>query len=213
MIKIDTSESLFYAHTRLPTEHGLFDLRVLQRDGKEHLVMSMGDLQGGEGVLVRVHSECLTSEVFGSLKCDCKAQLDLALARVAHEGSGCVIYLRQEGRGIGLGNKIRAYALQDQGADTVDANRLLGLGDDLRTYEAAAEMLNALGVKSVRLMTNNPEKIEGLTSFGIEIDERVQTVAGINDVNRGYLETKTRRMRHLINEDVLDERDKRWRVV
>ncbi len=209
----DTSESLFYAHTMLPTEHGLFDLRVLKRDGKEHLVMSMGELKDGEGILVRVHSECLTSEVFGSLKCDCKAQLDLALARVAHEGLGCVIYLRQEGRGIGLGDKIRAYALQDQGADTVDANRLLGLEDDLRTYEAAADMLNALGVKSVRLMTNNPEKIEGLTSHGIQIDERVQTVAGINDVNRGYLETKTRRMRHLINEDVLDERDKRWRVV
>ena len=209
----ETSESLFYAHTRLPTEHGTFDLRILQRDGKEHLVMSMGDLKDGEGILVRVHSECLTSEVFGSLKCDCKAQLDLALGRVAREGLGCVIYLRQEGRGIGLGNKIRAYALQDQGADTVDANRLLGLGDDLRTYEAAADMLNALGVKSIRLMTNNPEKIEGLTSHGIEIEERVQTVAGVNDVNRGYIETKTRRMRHLINEEVLDERDTRWRVV
>ena len=212
-MSIDNSESIFYAHTKLPTEHGEFDLRVLERDGREHLVISQGNLRDQEGVLVRVHSECLTSEVFGSLKCDCKAQLDLALSRVADEGQGCVIYLRQEGRGIGLGNKIRAYALQEQGVDTVDANRMLGLEDDLRTYEAAAEMLNALGVKSVRLMTNNPEKIQGLSELGIRIEQRVHTIAGINQVNRGYLETKVRRMSHLINDDALEIESKRRRAV
>ena len=149
-------------------------------------------------------SECIpnarTSEVFGSQKCDCKAQLDLALSRIQSEGSGCVVYLRQEGRGIGLVDKIRAYALQEKGADTVDANRMLGLGDDLRTYGVAARMLSGLGIKKVKLMTNNPEKVKGLTDEGIEVTERVNTIAGVNSVNRGYLQTKLERMNHQISE-------------
>ena len=209
----ESSESRFYAKTKLPTEHGLFDVRVIRRDGKEHLVISMGHLEDASGVLVRVHSECLTSEVLGSLKCDCKAQLELALKRIAKVGRGCVIYMRQEGRGIGLGNKIRAYALQEQGVDTVDANRLLGLDDDTRQYDAAAEALEALGVRSIRLMTNNPEKVEGLTRLGVLIEDRVDTIAGINDVNRGYLETKTRRMRHMIDDDALAPPAKRLQVI
>lgn len=207
------NQSIFYAHTKLPTEHGVFDVRVIERDGKEHLAISIGELCDQKGVLVRVHSECLTSEVLGSLKCDCKAQLDLALTRIAEAGVGCVIYLRQEGRGIGLGNKIRAYALQEEGADTVDANRLLGLGDDLRTYGLAAEVLAALGIQSVKLMTNNPEKVEGLSAHGVTIDERVDTIAGINDVNRNYLETKTRRMRHFFSDESLAQPTNRMRVV
>ena len=162
----EPKELAFFAHTKLPTEFGEFDVRVFNRDGKEHLAISCGDLAGAEGVTVRVHSECLTSEVLGSLKCDCKAQLDLALQTIAAEGLGVVFYLRQEGRGIGLGNKIRAYALQEQGADTVDANRLLGLEDDTRSYEVAADMLEALRVTSVRLMTNNPEKRYNTTITG-----------------------------------------------
>ena len=189
----------FFARTTLPTVHGDFDVRVFLDEDKEHLALGVGPLDGEEAVLVRVHSECLTSEVFGSLKCDCKAQLDLALAAIQAAGQGVVLYLRQEGRGIGLGNKIRAYALQEQGADTVDANRLLGFEDDLRQYGVAAQMLAALGVRSVRLLTNNPEKLDGLAQAGVNVVGRVPAVAGENDVNRGYLETKRRRMGHLLD--------------
>ncbi len=190
--------SPFYAHTRLPTTHGTFDVRVFRdADGLEHLAVSTGQLDGAEGVLVRMHSECLTSEVLGSLKCDCAAQLDTALSAIARTGRGCVLYLRQEGRGIGLGNKIRAYALQEQGADTLEANRLLGLPDDTRSYDVAAKMLRGLGVRSVNLMTNNPLKIEGLESLGVTVRGRVPCVVGLNAVNRGYLETKAARMGHM----------------
>jgi GTP cyclohydrolase II len=212
-VSTDTKELAFFAHTKLPTEFGEFDVRVFNRDGKDHLAISCGELDDGAAVTVRVHSECLTSEVLGSLKCDCKAQLDLALKTIASEGRGVVFYLRQEGRGIGLGNKIRAYSLQEQGADTVDANRLLGLEDDTRCYQVAAQMLELLKIKSVRLMTNNPEKVKGLEEYGVNVVERIDAVAGINDINRDYLVTKTRRMGHLIEDRELAAPKSRWRVV
>lgn len=188
----------FFAQTRLPTEYGDFDVRVLvDADGLEHVALSVGELAGARDVHVRVHSECMTSEVFGSLKCDCRDQLEAALASIQAAGQGVVLYLRQEGRGIGLGNKIRAYQLQAEGADTVDANRLLGFADDLRSYEVAGEMLAALGVRSVRLITNNPSKIDGLAANGVEVVGRLPLVAGVNTTNHGYLETKRQRMGHL----------------
>ena len=194
----------FFAQTRLPTEYGDFDVRVLvDADGLEHVALSVGELAGARDVHVRVHSECMTSEVFGSLKCDCKAQLEAALRHIQAEGRGLVCYLRQEGRGIGLGNKIRAYALQNAGADTVDANRMLGLGDDLRRYDSATAMIGALGIRSVKLMTNNPLKVEGLREGGVEVTGRVPVVTGINDINHGYLETKRQRMGHLYGADEL----------
>lgn len=191
-------EDAFYAQTVLPTEHGPFDVRVMRDDdGNEHIALTVGDVTDGEEVLMRMHSECLTSEVLGSLKCDCKAQLDAALRRIQAAGRGLVIYLRQEGRGIGLGNKIRAYALQSAGADTVDANRRLGFEDDLRDYSIAVRMIRALGIRSVRLMTNNPLKLNALLEAGVEVRGREPIVTGVNPVNLGYLETKRQRMGHL----------------
>lgn len=196
-MSVDAPE-FFYAQSRLPTEIGTFDLRVhVDADGNEHLAVSAGPLEGAIELPTRIHSECLTGEVLGSLKCDCKPQLDAALRFIQHNGAGLVLYLRQEGRGIGLGNKIRAYALQDAGADTVDANRLLGFEDDLRRYDVAVEMLRALGVSSVALMTNNPAKVDALRDAGIEVSGRIPHVTGVNDVNVNYLETKKRRMGHL----------------
>jgi GTP cyclohydrolase II len=212
-VPLVSDENVFFAKTKLPTAQGDFDLRVFMEGEKEHLAISCGDLSEGEDVVVRVHSECLTSEVLGSLKCDCKAQLDLALATISEEGRGVVLYLRQEGRGIGLGNKIKAYALQEQGIDTVDANRMLGLEDDSRDYQCAADMLKGLGIRSIRLMTNNPEKVKGLKAFGVKINGRLETVAGINPVNRQYLLTKTERMGHLINPSDLKVRTGRVKAV
>ncbi len=195
-----SSEDAFYARTALPTAHGVFDVRVFRGpDGKEHLAISVGDLAGADAVPTRVHSECLTGEVLGSLKCDCKPQLDAALRLMQDRRRGVVLYLRQEGRGIGLGNKIRAYQLQEGGADTVDANRMLGFGDDLRRYDVAAEMLRALGVRSVQLVTNNPTKVEGLREAGIEVVDRLPLVTGVNRVNHGYLQTKRQRMGHIFD--------------
>lgn len=194
---LGTDAASFYARSALPTVHGLFDLRVWREGEVEHLAISVGEVAGAERLPVRVHSECLTGEVLGSLKCDCKAQLDAALAAIQVAGRGVVLYLRQEGRGIGLGNKIRAYRLQEQGVDTVDANRLLGFADDLRRYDVAADMLRALGVKSVALVTNNPQKVDGLSAAGIDVVERVPLVTGMNAINAEYLETKRVRMGHL----------------
>ncbi|MEE2758018.1 MAG: GTP cyclohydrolase II [Myxococcota bacterium] len=191
----------FYAQTHLPTEYGDFDVRVYRHQGKEHLLISVGDLDGAKRLPVRVHSECLTGEVLGSLKCDCKPQLLAALAYIAERGRGAVAYLRQEGRGIGLGNKIRAYRLQEDGYDTVDANRELGFGDDLRQYDMAAEMIAAAGIESVELMTNNPLKIEGLKAEGIPVVGRIEISVGENSVNTDYLETKRVRMGHMLDED------------
>ena len=207
MVSGTPQEGPFFACTRLPTEHGDFDVRVFLADGKEHLAISCGELAGIEGVPVRVHSECLTGEVLGSLKCDCKAQLDSSLQYIGEQGRGAVVYLRQEGRGIGLGNKIRAYRLQEDGADTVDANRLLGFGDDLRNYEVAADILRALDVASVSLITNNPLKIDGLRDAGITVVDRIRIVAGVNEVNGDYLETKRLRMGHMLEEGAVAAAD------
>jgi GTP cyclohydrolase II len=189
-----------YAEANLPTEYGLFRVIVYREvlgrgQMHDHVAVVMGDVAGDE-ILTRVHSECLTGEVLRSLKCDCREQLDLALRRIAEAGRGAVLYLRQEGRGIGLGDKIRAYALQDQGVDTVDANRLLGLPDDSRHYGVAAWMCADLGIRSVVLMTNNPLKVQQLRAGGVPVVRRVSVQVEPNEYNRGYLVTKTRRMGH-----------------
>lgn len=190
-----------YAETLLPTVHGQLRCVVYQTpEGVEHVAMVAGAIDDGAEVLCRIHSECLTSEVLGSLKCDCKAQLDAALDRVAREGRGVVLYLRQEGRGIGLGNKVRAYALQEEGHDTVDANRLLGLPDDAREYQEAAAMLRDLGVTKVNLMTNNPLKVEGLERGGVEVTHRIKHVVAATPHAVSYLEVKRQRMGHLYSE-------------
>jgi len=202
-----------YAETNLPTSHGEYRTVVFRerKTGLEHLALVMGEVAGHEAVPVRVHSECLTSEVFGSLKCDCKAQLDHALDVVARAGTGVVLYLRQEGRGIGLGNKIRAYALQAQGADTYEANRLLGFADDLRHYGVAAEMLRLLGIGSVELITNNPLKIAALVDEGIAVRRRIPSIAPVHKVNEHYLRVKVERSGHMIDlpENVDEASDKR----
>jgi GTP cyclohydrolase II len=201
------SQSTHTATAPLPTRHGLFTTHVFRSTAhgegvageaheKEHVALVFGDVAGKSSVLVRVHSECLTSEVFGSLKCDCKEQLDAALAEIARRGAGAVLYLRQEGRGIGLANKIRAYDLQSRGHDTVDANRMLGLPDDARRYDVARDMLDYLCVKSVRLMTNNPEKVQGLRALGVNVVSRVPVVVAPNPFSAGYLEAKRMRMAH-----------------
>lgn len=195
------------ASTPLPTVHGTFDLRLFEFKGQqqEHLAISVGELSGDEPVLVRLHSECLTGEILGSLKCDCGDQLDYALKAITQEGRGLVLYLRQEGRGIGLANKLRAYALQALGADTVDANRLLGLPDDARQYDAAAAALRHLGVKSVRLLTNNPSKVQSLEKLGIPVMERVPVVVANNPIAVEYLLTKRERMDHQFSDEELEE--------
>ena len=189
-----------YAEAPLPTRHGLLRALVFREKGtdKEHVVAVKGDLRGQADVPVRIHSECLTSEILGSLKCDCREQLEHALDLIGRSERGAVIYLRQEGRGIGLGNKIRAYALQARGADTYEANRALGFGDDLRRYDIAAQMLKHLEVRSVDLITNNPLKIAGLQSEGVEVRRRIPSLAQSNPHNIGYLRTKRERTGHLI---------------
>jgi len=190
-----------YAQAELPTARGDFRIVVFRdkRNGKEHVAMVKGEVEGKEGVPVRIHSECLTSELFGSLRCDCRQQLDRAMDFISQQGTGVLVYLRQEGRGIGLGNKIRAYALQQQeGLDTVDANLKLGFADDLRRYDIAAEMLHALGVESVDLITNNPLKIAGLVDEGIPVRRRIPSRTHANPLNVNYLKTKRDRSGHLI---------------
>jgi GTP cyclohydrolase II len=193
------------AQAPIPTRHGLFQMHVFRWDdpsardlglSNEHLALVMGDVRGKRHVPVRVHSECLTSEVFGSLKCDCKEQLERAQAEVARRGIGVILYLRQEGRGIGLANKIRAYALQALGADTIEANELLHLPVDARQYDVAAAMLKELGVQSIELMTNNPSKIEQLATLGVEVERRIPVHIAANPFSASYLEVKRRRMRH-----------------
>ena len=194
-----------YAVTRLPMAIGEYDVHVFRYGQDEHLAIVYGEIDGTRDLPVRVHSECLTGEVLGSLKCDCKPQLDGALEFIKSAGRGVVVYLRQEGRGIGLGNKIRAYRLQEGGADTVDANRLLGFDDDLRDYGVAAEILDYFKIQSVRLLTNNPLKIEGLKKFGVDVVGRESHVTGLNRINRGYLETKRDRMGHMLDAKMKEE--------
>jgi len=187
------------ADARLPTPFAEFRLRVFQAaDGKEHLAITLGDLAGHPPPLVRVHSECLTGDALFSLRCDCGFQLEHALQRIASEKRGALVYLRQEGRGIGLANKIRAYELQDRGADTVEANARLGFGPDLRDYGLAVEILKSLGVHELRLLTNNPRKLNALTEGGLVVTERVAIECGRNPHNEGYLTTKAGKLGHLL---------------
>ncbi len=186
--------------TTLPTEFGVFQLKLYHSitDGKDHLALVLGEPAKDKSALVRVHSECLTGDVFGSLRCDCGTQLRAALKLVAAEKSGVVLYMRQEGRGIGLANKIHAYALQDKGLDTVQANVRLGFSDDLRDYGIGAQILTDLGLKKIRLMTNNPRKVIGLEGYGIKIIERIPVVFTSNKYNRRYLHVKKNKMGHLL---------------
>jgi len=190
------------ASSLLPTKHGEFRIHVYQPVGEavEHVAIVKGDLNDQEHVLVRVHSECLTGDVLGSMRCDCGEQLDAALKRIAEAGQGVVVYLRgHEGRGIGLANKIRAYQLQDQGRDTVEANLDLGLPVDVRDYEVAAHILRHLGVKSIRLMTNNPRKMKKLADYGVLVAERVPVLTAHTPHNIAYLRTKQEKLGHLLD--------------
>jgi len=189
------------AVAKLPSRFG--DFRIVafwnNRDQKDHIAIVHGDVVGAENVPIRMHSECLTGDVIGSLRCDCRDQLETALMKIGQLERGVVLYLRQEGRGIGLANKIRAYALQDQGMDTVEANLALGFRDDERDYAVAAHMLHSLSISSVHLMTNNPTKIEQLEQYGVKVTRRLPHVLPPNPHNRFYLETKARRSGHYID--------------
>jgi len=194
------------ADARLPTAQGDFRIRVFHEETTrlDHVALTLGDMKGPDPVLVRVHSECLTGDAFGSLRCDCGPQLEAALARIQQVGWGCLVYLRQEGRGIGLHAKIQAYNLQDQGADTLDANLLLGHPADARDYRIAAEILREVGIDRVCLLTNNPDKTLQLQALDIDVVESMPLIAGVSDDNREYLITKAERMGHSINTDELN---------
>jgi len=185
----------------LPTEFGNFRIQVFtsDRDDREQVAIVHGDVFGVESVSTRIHSECLTGDVMGSLRCDCRKQLELGLRQIAALPCGALLYLRQEGRGIGLGNKIRAYRLMEQGLDTVDANRALGFRDDERDYGVAVAILRTLGVRSVRLMTNNPDKVAQLRRYGLQVTERLAHTIPPGLHNRAYLETKATRSGHIID--------------
>jgi len=185
----------------LPTIFGTFHIVGFwnDRDGKDHVAIVKGDPFGRSDVPVRLHSECLTGDALGSLRCDCRDQLTSSLRFIGEQETGIVLYLRQEGRGIGLLNKLRAYALQDEGLDTVDANLALGFRDDEREYSAAAHMLALLRVRSIRLLTNNPRKVQGLRDLGVEVNGRIPLVIPANEHNRSYLETKALRSGHIID--------------
>ncbi len=215
----------FITSAKLPTRHGEFDIHIFENDeGQEHVMLTVGlsvvdqmtDTMTGTMTapssddtlpqvrvpLVRIHSECLTGDAFSSLKCDCGPQLNTAMQAIQEAGCGAILYLRQEGRGIGLTNKIRAYALQDQGHDTLDANLMLGLPADARIYDMCGPMLAHIGVNAVRLITNNPNKVAYLTEHGIDVVERVPLLVGVNDMNAEYLATKRDRMGHLFDENI-----------
>ena len=211
----------FITSAKLPTRYGEFDIHIFENDeGQEHVMLTVGlpvfdqtDITGSilnqkddalskrPIPLIRIHSECLTGDAFSSLKCDCGPQLNTAMDAIQKTGCGAILYLRQEGRGIGLTNKIRAYALQDQGHDTLDANLMLGLPADARIYDMCGPMLAHVGIDAVRLITNNPSKVAYLTEHGIDVIERVPLVVGVNDMNAEYLATKRDRMGHLLDTD------------
>lgn len=191
----------FVESSQLPTPFGVFEMHGFEDlvSGKEHVVLSMGDVSGEAPVLARIHSECLTGDALFSMRCDCGSQLQAAMQAIAEVGRGVIFYLRQEGRGIGLLNKIRAYHLQDEGADTVEANEALGFDADLRDYTMCLTMCEHLGVKHVRLMTNNPRKVSALERLGIHVAERLPLKTGHNSHNQKYLATKVGKLGHLLD--------------
>ena len=201
MVRKDDVPSIAF----LPTGFGDFQIQVFheEKSGFDHVALTLGDMEGPDPVLVRVHSECLTGDVFSSTRCDCGPQLHAALNAIVEKGWGTLLYLRQEGRGIGLHAKIQAYHLQDEGADTLDANLMLGHPADARDYAIAAEMLAALSVSEVNLLTNNPEKVAQLEKHGIKVVKRTPLIVGVNTNNRDYLATKGERMGHHIRDEDL----------
>ena len=188
------------AEARLPTRYGKFQAIAYKShvDTGEHIALTIGEWSPDEPVLVRIHSECLTGDVFSSMRCDCGDQIDLSLKQLAEEGNGIFLYMRQEGRGIGLHNKIKAYSLQDQGLDTVEANETLGFEPDLRHYGVGAQILEDLGVRKLNLLTNNPKKVAGLSGFDLEIVDRIPVEVEVTDENRTYMKTKKSRMGHIL---------------
>lgn len=193
----------FVESSKLPTPWGIFEMHGFEdlENNKEHVVLTLGQVDTDEPVLARIHSECLTGDALFSLRCDCGAQLQAAMHRIAMEGRGAIFYLRQEGRGIGLLNKIKAYRLQDCGADTVEANEKLGFGADMRDYSILKPMLEHLKIQKIRLMTNNPRKVNALQELGIEVTERLAHESGRNPHNAKYLKTKKGKLGHLLQED------------
>lgn len=200
---IKETQTDFIAETQLPTHGGLFRVRAYRHwvngSPTEPLAIIHGDVEGLENVPVRVHDACFTSEVLGSMKCDCAEQLNVALGYIKENGPGVVVYLQQEGRGIGLANKIAAYMMQEEGHDTVDANRMLGLPDDCREYTAVANMIKDLNMKSIKLITNNPRKINCLNDLGVNVAGRISCLIESNEVNDGYLKAKANRMDHMMD--------------
>ena len=194
------------ADAKLPTEHGNFRIRVFHdaTSGLDHVALTLGEMDGPNPVLVRVHSECLTGDAFGSLRCDCGPQLNAAIRQIQDVGWGCIVYLRQEGRGIGLHAKIQAYNLQDKGADTVEANLLLGHPADARDYGIASNIIRAVGIDNVCLLTNNPDKVMQLSLNGTNVSERMPLIVGIGDENREYMAIKVDKMGHDIPKGELD---------
>ena len=195
------------ADAKLPLKQGEFRIRVFHEEntGFDHVALTLGEMNGPDPTLVRIHSECLTGDAFGSLRCDCGPQLERAIETIKSNGWGCLLYLRQEGRGIGLHSKIQAYNLQDKGLDTLEANLELGLPGDARDYSLAAKILVAIGVEKVCLLTNNPEKVNQLKKYNINVVERMPLVVGVGEHNRKYLETKIEKMGHEIKEDDLNQ--------
>ena len=193
---------IFVASSQLPTQWGTFTMHgfLEEATGKEHVVLTMGNVSDGQPVLGRLHSECLTGDALFSLRCDCGFQLEAALKAIADEGRGALLYLRQEGRGIGLMNKIRAYHLQDGGADTVEANELLGFGADQRDYGICKPMLDHLGITSLKLLTNNPRKVKAIQGFGVEVAQRLPLQFGKNPHNAKYLATKAGKLGHMLGQ-------------
>ena len=190
----------FIETSKLPTDIGEFTVHAFtdEKESKDHLAICMGDLLTSEPVLSRIHSQCITGESFFSMRCDCRYQLTESLKQIADIGRGVVFYLQQEGRGVGLSNKIKAYSLQDKGLDTVEANHHLGFKEDERTYENVAGMINFLAIKKLDLMTNNPKKIEALKSMGVEVSQRVPLFTSSNKYNEKYISTKVKKLGHLI---------------
>ena len=195
-----TSTLKFIETSKLPTDVGEFTVHAFtdEKDSKDHLAIGMGDLLTNEPVLCRIHSQCITGESFFSMRCDCRFQLTESLNQIAAKGRGVVFYLQQEGRGIGLSNKIKAYSLQDKGLDTVEANHQLGFKDDERTYENIAGMVKYLAIKKLDLMTNNPKKIKALEDMGIKVNQRVPIFSDTNKYNEKYISTKKSKLGHLI---------------